>query len=676
MSRLNGAIRAWARPRIASPEGLLPPLILGLLVSWRLILPERGMTETGPRALADAAFALVLWAYLLAVGAGVGYNALRLAGFEADHPADRLRFGLPAGLGLLGFIPLTLGLVGFLRAEGLLVALGLTAVVTSPAIRLALTDFRALLTTLASVQGLARSVVLGTIYGTLAFVTLTLALTPPTGYDDLWYHLEGPRLFLQAGRIYPEPFNWPANYAFAGDLLYVFPLALGNDTVPRLLHGTFGLFVLASGYALGVVYSQATAWVIPVALLTMGQFVFLATQAATDFTVSCFELLALELVARHITSSRGLNLKLLSLYLGLGLATKGTAAAGAVAVGVALAVGLGLRLMRGGIAAPPVTPVGILGAVLLGFAIVFPWYAKNWSWFGHPLFPYAGDAPDQDAGLRMQLLTEYLVDGYGLPKTVTGLLQLPVALFTSPIRFGLILPPAALIVLAPFAIFLTRRPPLEIMGFFGVRTVAWFFSTQQIRFLIPALVVLCVLLVGAIGRANPPQLRRIAGGTAIWSAVVLAAYIAFVYGRFIFSSSHWSVIIGYESKESYLTRMLPGFRALNFIRSLPADSRVLLVGDARHYYCPTTCWPEADQFTWTRLAMLAAFEPERLVETLKSMGITHVLVSRPDVEFLSEHDPKGWFRRSVRLLYDLVPRCLEPSFEDQATEVYKLTCPN
>ena len=110
MSRLNGAIRAWARPRIASPEGLLPPLILGLLVSWRLILPERGMTETGPRALADAAFALVLWAYLLAVGAGVGYNALRLAGFEADHPADRLRFGLPAGLGLLGsFYPISHG---------------------------------------------------------------------------------------------------------------------------------------------------------------------------------------------------------------------------------------------------------------------------------------------------------------------------------------------------------------------------------------------------------------------------------------------------------------------------------------------------------------------------------------------------------------------------------------
>ncbi len=459
-------------------------------------------------------------------------------------------------------------------------------------------------------------------------------------------------------------------------MLYVFPLAFDNDAVPRLLHATFGLLVLASGYALGRVYSPTLAWVIPVALLTMGPFVATAAQAGTDFAVACFELLALELVAGYITGGRTLNLKLLSLYLGLGLATRATAAAGVAAVGVVLAVGLGLRLMRGGVAVLPVTPAGLLGAVLLGFAAVFPWYAKNWAWFGHPLFPYAGDVPGQDAGLRMRLLIEYVTDGYGLPKTAVGLLQLPVALFTFPTLFGLIPPPAALIGLAPFVIFLTRRPPLEILGFFGIRTLTWFFSSQQIRFLVSALVVLGVLLVAAVGRANPPRLRRIAGRAAVWSTVALAAYVTFTYGRFIVLSSQWPVIVGYESKESYLTRILPGFRALGFIRSLPPDGRVLLVGDARHYYCPAACWPEADQFNWTRLAILADFEPERVVEPLRSLGITHVLVSRPDVEFLSAHDPQGWFRRSVRLLYNLVPRCLELTFVDLPAEVYELTCPN
>jgi hypothetical protein len=222
---------------------------------------------------------------------------------------------------------------------------------------------------------------------------------------------------------------------------------------------------------------------------------------------------------------------------------------------------------------------------------------------------------------------------------------------------------------------LLRRPGLELLAFAALRVGFWFLTSQQIRFLISGLVVVMVLLVVGLGGATLPRTRRLAQGVAVGVTLSLVLVIALTYLTLTVPVRQWGVVFGYESKEQYLTRMLAGFRALTFIGSLPPGSRVLLVGDARHYYCPSTCWPEADQFTWTRLAMLADFDPERLVKDLRAMGITHILVSRPDVVFLSSHDPSGWFRRSVKFLYeDVGPRCLGPVFVDQAAEVYELTC--
>lgn len=664
-----------APPLRLSPTAVLLAAAPAAFAGWRLALPERTLTETGPRALADGAFALAFWAYLLTVGAGLGYTALRLAHFQADNAGDRLRFGVPVGLGLLGFIPLFLGLGGLLHPSWLLGALAGVALITIPAAGQAVGDFRWLLAELGRLKRSPRNCLLAAVYITLAASSLGLALAPPLGYDALWYHLEGPKLFLRAGRVYPEPANWPANYAFAADMLYAFPLALGNDTVPGLLHGTFAVAVLAGGYALARAYSVSTAWLVPLTMLTTGQFASLATQAGTDFVVACFELLGLELVVAHTRRGRPLNLPVLGLCFGLGLATKATAGAGLVAAGAVLGVYLTGRLVRVGRGPLAFTLAGLLTALGVGFVLVLPWYAKNWVWFGHPFFPYAGAAPNQDAGLRMGLLVDYLVHGHGVPRNLAGLAGLPRAIFADPTRFGQVFPPTAFIVLAPFAVFLTRQPPLELLGFLAVRIGLWFLSSQQLRFLIPSLVVIGAVLTIGLARAHPAPVRRIAGRVAVGAVMVLVAYIALNYVRFVATAPVLAVVAGYESKAAYLTELLPGYPALRFIGSLRPGSRVLLVGDARHYYCPETCWPEADQFTWTRLAILAGFDPEELLGTVRKLGITHILVSRPDVTYLTAHDPAGRFGRSVRLLYEeLVPRCLRPVFVDRAAEVYELAC--
>lgn len=667
-----------ARPAFRlDPIGVLLGLAPAGFVAWRLLLPERPATDTGPRALADAAFALTFWAYLLVVGSGVGYTVLRLVRFETDSAADRLRFGIPIGLALLGFIPFFLGLAGFLYPGPLTAALGLAGLLVGPAARLAVSDFLSLLRGLARLERSPRNWLLAAVYAVLAFSALALALSPPTGYDDLWYHLEAPKLFLKAGRIYPEVYNWNVDYAFAIDAVYVFPLALTNDTVPQLLGWTLGVVLLASAYRLTQWFSPSLAWLAPPALLTLNHFPSLATAAGTDVPVACFELLGLELLLTAVRGERSLNLELLAVCLGLALGTKGTAIGGVGALGLILV--FGYAVIRPGRDSTWMRPSTgrIAVSALIGFALFAPWYAKNWLWFGHPLFPFAGIDTDSGTALRRSLLLAYISSGYGVSRDLLGAIYLPIALFSTPDRFGYyVVTPMVLIFLIPAVLFLSGRISFELVIFVAVKLGVWFLTSQQIRFLISGLVVLVVILISGMPSTMMRRWHRVLHGGLVSTTLILVLAEAGLYLAPSILAGQWAVIMGFESREAYLTRRLPGFRALTFAGTLPPESRVLLVGDARHYYCPPTCWPEADQFTWTRLAMLADFDPERLVGDLRAMGITHILVSRPDVVFLSSHDPGGWFGRSVKFLYEeLGPRCLSAVFVDRASEVYELTCP-
>ncbi|MBI2400758.1 MAG: hypothetical protein HYV23_06855 [Deltaproteobacteria bacterium] len=78
---------------------------------------------------------------------------------------------------------------------------------------------------------------------------MPLALMPPSVRDELIQHLALPKLYIGAGRIWEIKhigFSYlPQNI----DLLYLIPLALGNDIAPRLLHLLFAVLTA------GLVYS-------------------------------------------------------------------------------------------------------------------------------------------------------------------------------------------------------------------------------------------------------------------------------------------------------------------------------------------------------------------------------------------------------------------------------------
>ena len=75
----------------------------------------------------------------------------------------------------------------------------------------------------------------------LIMLIIILASVPPVSRDALVHHLAVPKLWIAHGGIYEMPDKVFSYYPMTLDLLYLIPLYLGNDIVPKYIHFAFAL---------------------------------------------------------------------------------------------------------------------------------------------------------------------------------------------------------------------------------------------------------------------------------------------------------------------------------------------------------------------------------------------------------------------------------------------------
>jgi hypothetical protein len=210
----------------------------------------------------DASVGLGVGRSLLSVAAWLGITWLgaalgrRVGGrlLSDERPATRLALSAGVGLGLLSLGMLGLGLVGLLRpavAWGLVLALGAALWRDLGA---SLKDLRAVRVGRRAdgsrrwpdgfrrwpdgfrrwPDGFRRWLA---VYGGASLsLTFLLALAPPTGWDTLVYHLTGPRLFVEAGRIVHSVDLPYLGFPELGEMQFALGLLLVGDGVAPLLH--------------------------------------------------------------------------------------------------------------------------------------------------------------------------------------------------------------------------------------------------------------------------------------------------------------------------------------------------------------------------------------------------------------------------------------------------------
>jgi hypothetical protein len=632
----------------------------GTLALLRFIYPERGLDILGFRAIIDAIFALGLLCQVWVTAIGVGRRIMRITCIGNNlTKIEKFIFFSALGLGVISLGLMFLGLMGILRVQFIILWL-LSCALTwgGDEIRL---DFPHLPASRAK-QGVLL------IAGITLILTITHALTPPWDYDSLMYHLEGPRRFLESGRIIFIPDIWQANGPFLIEMLFGIGLAFQSDTFPKLIHLAFGILLGLSTFSFANRYlGQKHGWIALAILLGTVILPIWASWAYADFAWALYEFLALYSITlwlSHIDNRQFLTLA--GLFSGMAMGTKYLAMAGTALITIWV-----IWESRNF----PVKRIISSSLRFLAPAILIsaPWWIKNAILTGNPIYPFVFTSSNWDSN-RIALLMSYL-QSFGTGRTLWDYLLLPVNLYLFHASFSTF-PYEILSFLFPISIIYIAQRNNRILNKIGLYAIAmfcvWAAGSQQTRFLLPIFPILTILSSSVLYSIPSVRFRRpiaigLAGGLCL-TAIILQ-------GVYFFNVKPLSVVIGHETKNDFLRRNVFIYKAQEFINTkLPSSSKILMQWNGQTYYC-RNCVPDADQMTWS---IIAGNNPkiEEIIEELNRLGISHILFSKVDVAWFQEyHDPNKTMDSSLEFFFNkFVKDCGRSIYSDKASILYEITC--
>lgn len=639
----RGALRV--RWRLVQMLAFAIFMALGALVPW----------------MRDKISTILLAALLATAALALGSTLLGALRVRTRGVAEELAWGGALGLGGLSFAFTVLGMFGLFRPWAFVVVMCAALVWGLRSRRLAALGARV---------GRESSRVwrrAGTVGGTLLLLMLALAawraahcFTAPglgeADYDALEYHLAAPLEWLASGRIDFLPHNTYANMPAGAEMLY----APGLGRLPGFLQGYHfaklvgvlaTLFATLAVCAAGRRLGGRRAGGIAAAVFFSGTWLSeLLNAPFVEPLLLLYATVAWSALAAW-ASGRGRKWSLVilaGLCAGFAAATKYPAAVFVAAPLGAAALAVGVM---NGIRTRPLAPAllrALAAAALVGtlsLAMAAPWYARNWLADGNPVYPLASNAfpsrhwdAERDARWRKAhtphesavAATTKVITGQPLPKASDGSPNLasPEAwhnLFTSPLI-------VLLVPLAPLAVWRCRRRAL-MAATLAVGAVAiisgWALLTHQIeRFLWPAYG--CLAALGAAGAAavGKSRLARAAvlGAVLVW--VVFSVPAAFLWTR---------MAAGDPPQLGAEARLYPAMKEAN---SLPPDSKLLLVGEARAalFRIPVVY---ATVFDVNPLeeALALSTTPAEVAENLRDLGITHVYYDWYELDRLRHRSP-------------------------------------
>ncbi len=269
-------------------------LFIGLFILWTFFVltsffaVQKPFSATNVLAVGDALLNLLVAGWLALVALTLGRWLLKRLLPAGLSFAETFVLGAGLGLGALGLLNLGLGLVGLFRpAVAYGVTLALSAAFAPQAVRLFRRCRRWRPTNPPNF--------LAALYLSLVALWAALvALLPPTDWDGLFYHLTGPKLYLQAGRIVGGVDIPHLNFPSLMEMLYAWAMLLRGEVAAKLLHTFFGLLLGGLVYLTARRFlSKKAAWPAVLILASMPMAGTLAGWAYNDLALAFYQLASL-----------------------------------------------------------------------------------------------------------------------------------------------------------------------------------------------------------------------------------------------------------------------------------------------------------------------------------------------------------------------------------------------
>jgi len=446
----------------------------------------------------------------------------------------------------------------------------------------------------------------------LVFLSLSFALVgalaPETEYDALWYHLNLPRLWLDAGRPVDVVQEYPSLYPMTWELVYGAGLAMGGAIAAKLLHFSC-LLILAATVAMAwrLYAPSCSPWVAVGLLVTAPTVLWEATTAYDDLAIAMFASAACYTLARFAWTGHSSWLTASAIEFGLAASTKHL---GLVALTAALAVLVWDCRQRQVAFRSVARSVITLGTVAI--ALPLPWYVRAWYGSGNPFFPelygvFGGGPATRWDLVANQGLTAFKVH-FGLGHGPMALARLPWDVTVHAALFGGSFGPLWLI-LIPGCLLggpKGRGATLVVMGVL-VYIAVWAspVSSFQLRFLIPVAGALALLAADGWRRlivesdAVRPVVRRTAGIALLVVAFLDLPPFSALQEADRFQYQGWlthvmrtvpaAVVTGREPEAQYLARVLPSSSVWQYANAhLPVNAAVLTFSEGDNLYSHRT----------------------------------------------------------------------------------------
>ena len=482
------------------------------------------------------------------------------------------------------------------------------------------------------------------IVGIVIVLGLISSLAPITGKDALVYRLAVPQLFVRAGGFVDGGTNFLSHVALGAEMNSTWGMLVGNamnqgvgESAFSLISFAYFLLLLMAIYTIArqMNLSSDWSWIATAIVASIPTMFQVATSCYVDHALALYVLLGAYFIGVWWKSEEVKSLIFAAIFLGGALAIKFIAVFAFVAIFVLILLKVREAQKHHSPNANQLFLHGILMLIAAGF-LASPWYFKTWIKTGSPIFPsyahlWKASAPGWDA--ERSKLWQYSLSHYGDPQNIFDYLLTPIKISTVAQpevlkKYDGVLGISILVGL-PLLIFglWKLKPDISVKILSGIAAgwyFCWLFSSQQLRFLMPAVPLLSLAIVGVAASIQVKNNRLLKG--LILSSVIPGLLVILVW---FLEANPVLAALGGEAREEYLQRRLeffPFYQAANNL--LPTDAKIWLINvrnDTVHLERTYFADYFFEDYTISKMVKEAP-NVGQLKANIKAMGITHLLV--------------------------------------------------
>jgi hypothetical protein len=600
--------------------------LVPIVLAFQLFAASHRFGHSRNAAMSVLLFALprYLLVLLLCVTAYViGSAILRRLSFASL--GERLSICTAFGLGVLSHLILLIGVVGWLTASGVIVAIIAAVTASILFLRRPMQVSKSQRHDMQASRLKRFTLALGLIAAGFAlFPVLLLPLYPPTDFDATMYHLAAPKAWLLAHAVIATPFlRFPIGPHSAYTLFAALMLAK-DDIVPQIFSlmatGLIGIGLYGWGkrvYGMNAGILAAAFW--------MGSPIVLAIAPVASYhaLAALFTFGSIYAVATYATTRQIIWLFLAGAFTGFAQSTWPLSIFFLPILSVASLYFI-FKERRG----KPM--LAIAGGIMLGWGpalVRAAWYT------GNPFYPLLsevfGTGPwwtaADFAGVGQSIYF------FGLRHTFENFLILPYALVAHPDKFQAVETYSiGLFLLIPLVAIRSALDKyvrwLAAMVLFYVS--AWFFFGQVMRYLILIVPVICIITALAICWL----IDLIFGRGSKWGSILVAvAALGLLVPSALFlrneAASRGAIPMAGDKRAAYIAARIPEYPAMTVVNKAPAPVYSLFGANSAYYADSTFMGDYVGPARYSEV--LASFrDGQTLYSTLHRLGARYFLISR------------------------------------------------